>query len=71
MGGGPKLDYTIIGDAVNVAARVEAYTRQTGDAILLTDATKARLCDSHQLEWRGAQLLSADCRKSCRGLKES
>lgn len=34
MGGGQKLDYTIIGDAVNVAARVEAATRQTGDSIL-------------------------------------
>lgn len=57
MGGGPKLDYTIIGDAVNVAARVEAHTRLTGDAILLTDSTKARLSDGHELEWRGSQSL--------------
>jgi adenylate cyclase len=40
MGGGGKLDYTIIGDAVNVAARVEAKTRDTGDRILITEATK-------------------------------
>ena len=46
MGGGPKLDYTIIGDVVNVAARIEAMTRQTGDEILLTDATK-ELLSSH------------------------
>lgn len=43
MGGGAKLDYTIIGDVVNVAARVEAHTRQTGDTILLTEATRHSL----------------------------
>jgi len=57
MGGGPKLDYTIVGDAVNVAARVEAHTRQTGDAILLTDSTRARLHDEPALESRGSQSL--------------
>jgi adenylate cyclase len=54
MGGGNKLDYTIIGDAVNVAARVEAYTRTTGDTILLTDATKALLRHPDGLETRGS-----------------
>jgi class 3 adenylate cyclase len=53
MGGGPKLDYTIIGDAVNVAARIEAFTRQTGDGILLTDATKTLLRSQSGLESRG------------------
>ena len=43
MGGGSKLDFTLIGDAVNVAARVEALTRRTGDPILLTEATKDAL----------------------------
>lgn len=57
MGGGPKLDYTIIGDVVNVAARVEALTRETGDAVLLTDSTKERLTGMHDLERRGARLL--------------
>lgn len=37
--GGGKLEFTLIGDAVNVAARVEQLTKTTGDAILLTHQT--------------------------------
>jgi class 3 adenylate cyclase len=39
VGGGGKLEFTLIGDAVNVAARVEQMTKTTGDPILLTQAT--------------------------------
>src|SRR5205085_9594954 len=39
VGAAGKLDFTVIGDVVNVAARVEEHTKQTGDAILLTQAT--------------------------------
>jgi len=39
IGGGGKLDFTVIGDAVNIAARVEEMTKDTGDNILLTQAT--------------------------------
>jgi class 3 adenylate cyclase len=35
-GGGGKLEFTLIGDTVNVTARVEQLTKNTGDAILLT-----------------------------------
>ena len=37
IGGGGKLEFTLIGDAVNVAARVEQLTKTTGDTILLTE----------------------------------
>ena len=43
LGGGGRLDFTVIGDAVNTAARVESATRETGDDLLITDATLARL----------------------------
>jgi adenylate cyclase len=46
IGGGSKLEFTLIGDTVNVAARVEELTKTTGDAILLTqqcvDALRSR-----------------------------
>jgi adenylate cyclase len=36
IGGGGHLEFTLIGDTTNVAARVEQLTKITGDAILLT-----------------------------------
>ena len=43
IGGGGKLEFTLIGDTVNVAARVEQLTKTSGDAILLTGQTVAAL----------------------------
>ena len=43
VGGGGRLEFAVIGDPVNVAARVEAATRETGDTILLTEATRCLL----------------------------
>ena len=37
IGGGGKLEFTLIGDTVNIAARVEQLTKLTGDGILLTE----------------------------------
>jgi class 3 adenylate cyclase len=63
IGGGSHLEFTLIGDTVNVAARVEQLTKSTGDAILLTqqslDALVARppgLTDrgSHALKGKSA-----------------
>jgi adenylate cyclase len=39
IGGGAHLEFSLIGDTTNVAARVEQLTKSTGDAILLTDQT--------------------------------
>jgi adenylate cyclase len=43
IGGGGRLDFTVIGDAVNTAARVESATRQTDDDLLITSATRDAL----------------------------
>ena len=47
VGGAGRFEFSVIGDAVNVAARVESATRQTGDLILLTGATLALLRGDH------------------------
>jgi class 3 adenylate cyclase len=58
IGGGGRLEFTVIGDPVNVAARVERATRQTGDVVLLTEATRCLLSRSHdELEPRGSMPL--------------
>ncbi len=43
IGGAGRLNFSVIGDAVNVAARVEAATRELDSDVLLTKATAARL----------------------------
>ncbi len=65
IGGGGKLEFTLIGDTVNVAARLEQLTKTTGDAILLTaqtvdalDSRPAALTDRgfHALKGKSAPL---------------
>ena len=58
VGGGGKLEFTLIGDAVNVAARVEELTKEIGDGILCTEDTRLALqrgCDG--LRPRGERVL--------------
>jgi adenylate cyclase len=45
IGGGGRLDFTVIGDPVNTAARVESATRKTDDDLLITEATREALAD--------------------------
>ena len=53
IGGAGRLNFSVIGDAVNVAARVEAATRNTGDDLLITQATSDALRHDVELQSRG------------------
>jgi adenylate cyclase len=58
VGGGGKHEFTLIGDAVNVAARVEQLTKETGDGVLCTEATRLALQrDGAGLRPRGERVL--------------
>lgn len=54
VGGGGRLEFTVIGDPVNVAARVEETTRNTGDDVLITEATVVRMQGSWPMQPRGS-----------------
>jgi class 3 adenylate cyclase len=45
IGGAGRLNFSVIGDAVNVAARVEAATRDLDENVLITEATARELSD--------------------------
>ena len=65
IGGGGKLDYTLIGDTVNVAARVEELTKATGDSLLLTEATRQLLTHPpEEIRARGAHRLRGKARET-------
>jgi class 3 adenylate cyclase len=57
VGGGGHSELGIIGDPVNVAARVEQATRRTGDAVLVTEATRCMLTRAYGLVPRGTLAL--------------
>ena len=58
IGGAGRLNFSVIGDPVNVAARVEAATREIDEAVLITEATRRELssaieaeaCGEHELK---------------------
>jgi predicted ATPase/class 3 adenylate cyclase len=52
VGGVNRMVLTIIGDAVNLAARIESTTKRYGSALLISDATWAQLTDPEQFDIR-------------------
>jgi len=52
IGGGKRLDSGVIGDAANLASRVEGLTRKYGSAALTTGETLAKLEDPSAFDFR-------------------
>ncbi len=57
IGGAGRLNFSVIGDAVNVAARAEEATRELGDHVLITAETRTRLGHTVEVQSRGPQEL--------------
>jgi adenylate cyclase len=50
IGGAGRLEFSVIGNAVNVAARVEEATKELDPSVLITAETESRLGEGFELE---------------------
>jgi adenylate cyclase len=53
VGGTGKVKYAVVGDAVNVAARVEGLNKEFGTVMLVTEATRLAVGDRLEVNDRG------------------
>jgi adenylate cyclase len=63
IGGAGRLSFSVIGDSVNLASRVESATRDTGDSVLITGETRELLSETIEVAPRGEREIRGYDRK--------
>jgi adenylate cyclase len=63
IGGAGRLSFSVIGDSVNLASRVESATRDTGDSVLITGDTRELLSETVEVVPRGEREIRGYDRK--------